>query len=167
MILKSPGLSGSLDADVGTRAELLVVKRFWGGSDSNVGGMFGGGIFISNHSGTDEVGDEIESSVFGGMIQGGVAFRAGEIVVIEVGPYLGLGSASNEITGFTDGDGPFGLFGLKAGVFVLLGQSVELGLELGYEGIATTQEVTDGFDTVDIDFTGGGARVAGVVMVCF
>lgn len=161
------GLSGSLDDEVGARAELLVVKRFWGDNDSTVGGMLGGGIFVSSHEGTDEVGDSIESSVFGAMIQGGVAFRAGEIVVIELGPYLGLGSANNEITGFSDGNGPFGLFGMKTGVFVRLGPSVELGLELGYEGIATTQEISDGFTTEDIDFTGSGARFAGVVMVCF
>jgi hypothetical protein len=101
------------------------------------------------------------------MMQGGLAVRAGQRVVFELGPYLGLGVANNEITGFDDGTGPYVLLGLKGGVFVLLGNSVELGLEVGAEGISTEQEITDGFDTEDVTFSGSGVHVAAVLAIPF
>jgi hypothetical protein len=59
------------------------------------------------------------------------------------------------------------LLGLKGGVFVLLGNSVELGLEVGAEGISTEQEITDGFDTEDVTFSGSGVHVAAVLAIPF
>jgi hypothetical protein len=164
---EASGDSISLDDDMGTRIELLAVRRFFGSGESTLGGMLGGGLFFAGHSGQFELEDEIESSVFGAMMQGGLAVRAGQRVVFELGPYLGLGVANNEITGFGDGTGPYVLLGLKGGVFVLLGNSVELGLEVGAEGISTEQEITDGFDTEDVTFSGSGVHVAAVLAIPF
>jgi|SRR6478736_2512881 len=157
----------SLDDKTGGRLEILAVKRFFGKSDSTVGGVFGGGIFFSGQSG-EAGGDEVKLSAFGGMIQGGVAIKLGHNWVVEFGPYLGLGVAETELTGFEDGTGPYGFLGVKAGVFVGLGDRVELGLELGYEGFSQEQEFDDGFGgTVDVTFSGSGPRLAAVLAFKF
>ncbi len=94
--------------------------------------------------------------------------KAGEKVVFEVAPYLGLGVASNETTGYTSGTGSYGLFGVKGSAFVLLGDNVELGLELGYEGFSHDQEfdLGGGF-TETVTFSGSGPRVAAVLAIKF
>lgn len=161
------GDDGSLDDDVGARLELLAVKRFWKSNESTVGGMFGGGIFFAGHSGEDDFGDDVDTSAFGFLLQGGLAARAGEVVVLEFGPYLGFGIAENDVSGFDDGTGPYGLFGIKGGVFVSLSEKVELGLEVGYEGFATEQEFEIFGSDVDVTFSGSGARVAGVLAIKF
>jgi len=158
----------SVSDEGGGRLEILAVKRFWGKNNPNIGGTFGGGIFFSGHSGKDDVGDEVDLSVFGGMIQGGLVVKASESVTLEFGPYLGIGSGKTEVTGFTSGRGAHAFFGVKGGVFVILGDSVELGLELGYEGFAQEQEFDDGFGgTVDVTFSGSGVRGALVAAVKF
>jgi len=161
-----PTLSG--DAEMGGRLEILAVKRFFGENDSTVGGMFGGGGFISGGQSGKYGGNEVTISAFGGMIQGGVAIKLGERFVLEAGPYLGIGGANVELTGFDDGSGPYAFFGVKAGAFIMLGERVDLGLELGYEGFAQKQEFSDSFgNTADVTFTGNGARVAIVLAIKF
>ncbi len=57
---------------------------------------------------------------------------------------------------------------LKGGVFVLLGSTVELGLELGYSGFASSAEyelLTVG--NIDATFTGGGAQAGLVLAIKF
>lgn len=158
----------ALSDEGGGRLEVLAVKRFWGKNESKVGGTFGGGLFFGGNSGKDNVGDTVDLSVFGVMIQGGVAVKAGDRVVLEFGPYLGVGIAENEVTGFSSGTGAYGLFGVKGGVFVLLGERFELGLELGYEGFAQSQEFDDGFGgTIDSTWSGGGVRGALVAVIKF
>ena len=165
------GGTKSLDADFGGRSELLAVIRFWGNNESNIGGMFGAGLFFAGHSGKDVGGVEVDVLAFGSLFQGGLAVQAGENVVLEFGPYLGLGIANSEARGYTyrDGSGPYTLFGIKGGAFVLLGENIELGLEVGYEGFSTKHESKDDiFSSTDvITFSGGGPRVAGVLVVKF
>lgn len=157
------GGTQSLDSDDGARIEIVAVKRFWKSNESRIGGTFGGGMFYAEHSGTDVVGDEVDTQALGLLLQGGLAVKAGEIVVIEAGPYLGLGVAYTEVDGFDDGYGAYALFGLKAGAFLSLGEYIELGLEAGYESFATEPELVG----VDILFSGTGARVAGVLAIKF
>jgi hypothetical protein len=156
----------SLDDETGGRLEVLAVKRFFGKNDSAIGGMFGGGIFFSGQSG-EAGGSEVTLSAFGGMIQGGMAIKLGQNWVVEFGPYLGLGVAETELTGFDDGTGPYAFLGVKAGVFVGLGDSVELGLELGYEGFSQEQEFEGFGGNVDVTFSGSGPRLAAVLAFKF
>ncbi len=158
--------TNSVNDDGGARVEVLAVKRWWSQNNPNIGGSFGGGIFFGNHALSDS-GMEVDLTTFGGMIQGGFIAKAGENFVFEVGPYLGIGIANNETTGYSDGTGSYGLFGVKAGAFVLLGDNIELGLELGYEGFAHEQEYKDGSGTEDVTFRGNGPRIAAVLAVKF
>ena len=84
---------------------------------------------------------------------------------------MGLGIATSELTGYAydDASGSYTLFGIKGGAFILLGENIALGLEVGYEGFSTKHESHDDiFSPVDvITFSGGGPRVAGVLVVKF
>jgi hypothetical protein len=162
------GVTFPVDADHGGQLELLVVKRFWNRNNPNIGGVFGGGVFFANNSGTD-VGspDTFELKAFGIMGQGGVVAKLGQYIVVEAVPYLGLGGAHTEITGFSDGGATYAMYGIKGGVFVLLGQSVELGLEAGYHGFTSEVELDFGGPTADLTLSGNGARVAGVLAIKF
>ena len=157
----------SVSDDGGGRVELLAVKRFWGKSNPNIGGTLGGGIFYAGHSGSGS-GFQSDLSAFGGMLQGGLAMKAGEKVVFEVGPYLGIGVAENKISSLNSGEGPYGFLGVKGGVFVLLGSRFELGLELGYEGFVQDQEFDNRFGrSFHATFSGHGPRAALVAAVKF
>lgn len=158
----------SVDADGGVRVEILAVKRWWGENNPNIGGTFGGGVFFAGNSGKEPGGtDTIELSAFGGIIQGGFAVKAGDIVVLELTPYGGLGGAENETTGFTSGNGPYYFLGIKGGVFIALGDSFELGLELGYESFDQDQELSIGGATYDTTISGSGVRGALVASILF
>ena len=161
--------SGSYDAndDGGSRLEILGVQRFWSKNNPNIGGSFGGGIFFGDHA-LEENDFEVDLTTFGAMIQGGVIVKAGEGFVLEFGPYLGFGIADNETTGFSDGTGPYALFGVKGGAFILLNENIELGVDLGYEGFSHKQEYEDRFGRdEDVTYNGSGAHVALVLAVNF
>lgn len=112
---------------------------------------------------------------------------------MEIGPYLGVGSASNDTEGFAGkGRGAYAFFGVKGGVYFMLGNRVELGLEAGYERFVHEQEyniledvpvASVAADTAkgrhgsvaysgrgvrgDVTYSGSGAHVAGVLTVKF
>lgn len=157
--------TSSLDDDGGGELDFLVVNRFWASEDAPVCGVLGGGIFFAGHSGT--VGsNKVDLSAFGLMAQGGLAARAADFVVFEFGPYLGIGVAEQEITGFSDGRGAYVMYGLKGGAFFSLGSNIELGLEVGYGGFANNVEFDVGGGlTQDGTFTGDGAKAAVVLSV--
>jgi hypothetical protein len=164
------GIVGDLpiDADTGGQLELLAVQRFWSKKNPAIGGVFGGGIFFANNSGTETGGtDEAKLSAFGIMGQGGIAAKLGDYVVVEAMPYLGLGGASVEITGFTDGGAPYVMYGVKGGMLVLLGDTIELGIEVGYHGFSSEVELDFGGPTVDATLSGSGVRGALVLAVKF
>ena len=98
------------------------------------------------------------------MGEGGIAAKLGDNVVIEAMPYFGFGGASVEITGFTDGSAPYYMYGLKGGIFVLLGESVELGLEAGYQAFSTEVEVELG-GGVEADWTWEGDGFRGALVL--
>ncbi len=165
--LEASGSTESVNDDGGGRLEMLYVHRFWGRNDSSVGGMLGGGIFFGNHALSDS-GVDVDLTTYGLLLQGGVAAKAGDNVVLELGPYLGIGIAENDTTGYSDGTGGYGLFGIKAGAFALLGDHIELGLELGYEGFSHEQEYDNGWlGSETVTFSGSGAHVAGVLAITF
>ncbi|MCF7816986.1 MAG: hypothetical protein K9M54_03800 [Kiritimatiellales bacterium] len=159
--------TASLEDDGGGQLEILVVKRFWGANESTIGGVLGGGVFFTENRGKDGI-DEVNLSAIGAMIQGGVAAKAGDILIFEITPFVGLGVAEQEITGMTDGRGGYVMYGIKGGAFVLLGSNVEIGLEVGYEGFANDVEFDfGGGATADGTFTGSGATVSAVLAVTF
>jgi hypothetical protein len=104
-----------------------------------------------------------------GLSRGSITAKAGDNVVLEVGPYLGFGVAENDTTGYSgSGRGSYGLFGVKGGAFVLLGDNVELGLELGFEGFSHDQEYEGGWiGNETVTFSGSGGHVAAVLAVKF
>ncbi|MEI6890659.1 MAG: hypothetical protein V5783_00680 [Pontiella sp.] len=166
--VESSGGSGSINDDGGARVEIIAVKRWWGKSNSNIGGSFGGGVFFGNHALSDG-GIEVDLTTFGVLLQGGFIAKAGDHIVLEVGPYLGIGIADNETSGYSgSGTGSYGLFGVKGGAFFLLGSKVELGLELGYEAFSHEQEYDGGWiGNEDVTFSGSGVHVAAVFAVKF
>ncbi|MEE9368405.1 MAG: hypothetical protein V3V05_06030 [Pontiella sp.] len=165
------GMTFPVDADNGSQIEFLAVKRFWSKNHPAIGGVFGGGIFIANNSGVDadpSSSAKFDLSAFGIMGQGGLAVKLGKHIVVEASPYLGLGGASVEITNFTDGGAVYVMYGLKGGIFVLLGQSIELGIEGSIHGFSSDVELelSPGL-TTDLTLTGSGPSVAAVLAVKF
>ncbi|HEY5621743.1 MAG TPA: hypothetical protein VIR77_04000, partial [Pontiella sp.] len=145
------GLSGGIDDKMGGQLEVLYQKRFWKDELSSVAGVFGGGLFFT--SATGEVTDgidtvEIDTRAFGVILQGGVANKVSDRVVIEVMPYVGFGLANTEIAVFgtvhDDGEGAYTMIGIKGGVFVQLSDSMELGAEIGFQRSSADYEVGGG-----------------------
>jgi hypothetical protein len=171
--LEVEGFTGSFDSGDGGRVEVVAVRRLWNKNNPDIGWSFGGGAFGAKHSGTTAVGNELDVTAFGVLFQGGFAAKTGKYVVWEAGPYLGLGLASVdapalEAAGLELQDpATYAYLGLKGGVFVLLNESFELGLEVGIESFSSTVEVTDGFATSDMTVSGVGPRVAAVVSYKF
>ncbi len=159
--------SGALEDEGGGQLEVLAVKRFWSKNNPNVGGLFGGGIFLGGNSGKYGNGDEVELSAFGGMIEGGFIAKAGEFVVFELAPYVGLGGATVNISGFSEGSAPYILYGIKGGVFFLLGEFVELGVEAGIGGFSSEIEVEIFGNTGEATYSGDGFRGALVLVIKF
>ncbi len=160
----------SIEDETGGQLEILVVKRFWSKNNPNLGGILGGGVFLSSNSGSDQTPPvfDYDLTALGIMGQGGVAARFGDYVVVEVMPYFGIGGASVEITSFSDGGAPYFIYGIKGGVFVLLGESIELGLELGYHGFSSEVELDFGGGvTTDLTLSGSGVRGALVAAIKF
>lgn len=165
--VEDSGGSGTVSDDGGARVEIVYVHRFWSKNNPNIGGSLGGGIFMGSHA-LSNSGVEVELSTFGIMGQGGFIARAGDMVVLEVGPYLGVGSANNETTGYAEGSGTYGLFGVKGAAFIQLGENVELGLELGAEGFSHEQEYEGGWiGNETVTFSGSGVHAAAVLSVKF
>lgn len=159
--------SGALNSDGGGIIEILAVKRYWSKSTPNIGGLFGGGIFFGGNNGYYSGGTEVELSAFGGIIEGGFISRAGNNFVFEITPYIGAGGTTVNITGYTEGTAPYVLYGIKSGAFILLGDSIELGLELGYGGFTSEAEMNNGFLSGDITYSGDGFRGGVVLSVNF
>ena len=160
----SGAISGETKADDGGRLEVLAVKRYWSGKESQAGGTLGGGLFVGRQDGREDgTHNKIEISSFGAMIQGGLALRGGDHFIFELTPYVGVGGAQNRIKGFSIENGPYYFYGIKGGFFFELSQSIELGLELGYEGFK--QEVE--YENMTIKSTGSGFSGGLVLAVKF
>ena len=163
------GSNFDIEDDTGGQIEVLYQRRHWTKDNPNFAGIWGAGIFFASASGTDNIVPvyDYDLTAFGIMGQGGVAWKIGDIVVIEAQPYLGLGGASVEITDFSDGSAPYWMYGIKGGVFVELGKSFELGAEVGYQGISSTVELDFGGPTEDLELTGDGLHAALVLAIKF
>lgn len=161
------GLSAPVDDDNGGVLEVLYQRRHWSDVEDTFCGTWGAGFFFAGHSGSEStVSAEFDMSAFGIMGQGGVAFKAGDIVVFEVQPYLGVGAANLEASmgGMTDDEsGAYAVFGIKAGAFFKVSKSIELGIEAGYQSHAGVADV----DGIEIDYTGDGLRANGVIAIKF
>lgn len=175
----APGVSeweddrfGDYDADAGAgfQLEVLGVQRFWSSDEAVAGGVLGAGLFIAGHDGTVGPAEELElnTTVFGFMAQGGLALRLSESIIIEVNPYLGFGGGIQELsesgTVISDGGAVYVMYGVKAGVFLLMGPQAELGLELGAGGFSSTAEYENGDERV---YTGSGGRAALALNITF
>lgn len=162
------GSTFDIDGDTGGQLEILYARRHWTKNNPNFAGIWGAGIFFAGHEGVDPAfpSDKVDLSAFGIMGQGGVAFRVADILVLEAQPYLGIGGANVEITGFTDGGAPYVMYGVKGGAFFTVGV-VELGLELGYQGFSSEVELDFGGPTTDLTLTGSGLHASGVLAIKF
>jgi len=166
------GGSGTIIADpqTGAQIDVMYAKRFMGKDGNNtVGPMVAGGLFVSNSSGEFFGQEEIELTVFGEIIEGGVAVQLGRVVVLEVTSFFGLGIANQSYSlPVTDGSGLYVLYGVKSAIYFQIGRNIELGLEAGYAGFSSDGKIEqiDG-STTDLTFTGGGFQGAGVFVVKF
>jgi len=164
--VEAGGSSASVQDDAGGQIEVLFERRHWTKNNPNFAGIWGAGLFLASASATGG-GDKVELSAFGIMGQGGVAWRVGDIVVFEVQPYFGVGGASVELTGFTDGSAPYFMYGAKGGIFVELGKSFELGVEVGYQAFSSTVELEYLSYTEDLTLTGDGLHASLVASIKF
>jgi|GEM_PF-6299102 len=173
----APGISEAefigthqVDDDTGGKLEFLAVQRFWN-NQGRVGAVLGGGLFFAGHSGTDTVAPlEYDLGILGAVGEAGIAFKLGERVVIEAVPYLGVGSGTVELTDTStnqsdDGDASYFLYGVKSGIFFIVQDAIELGLEVGYEGFSSDSEVKG--SSSDLSLSGDGLHVAAVFSVRF
>ena len=160
------GTSYPVMEDDGIHIEALAIQRFWSKSQPNIGGIFGGGLYLSNFGGTDIVGDEYDATVVGLIGQGGVVFQLGKYIVIEGVPYLGFGGGTVEL-GDSDGDFSHFMYGVKGNIFILLGKNVELGLEAGYRGFTGEYTLDTGSYEIDVELTGSGPTFGGVLAIKF
>jgi len=106
------------------------------------------------------------------MFEGGLAVKAGEKLVFELLPFIGIGIGSNELDvpslGLDDsGTGLYLMYGVKGGAFFSVSDSVELGLEAGLYAFDQDQEIDFGGFTEDFTFSGSGATVSLVCAVKF
>mgnify|MGYP000906678305 CR=1 FL=1 len=185
-ISSAPGIDtiedsdGSFDIDEGggSRVDVMYARRFsglWGNSDSNFGGVIAGGVFFGSHSGsflgligTDLITIETDLTTFGGILEGGLVYKADDSIVLEITPYFGFGGAQNETTLATDGSGPMIIYGINGSVFVLLSDNIELGLQAGYSGFSHDQDFADEFGVTEtVTFSGSGATFGGVLVIKF
>ena len=101
------------------------------------------------------------------MAQGGIVVDMGNGLRLEFGPYLGTGTAYNETEGLSDGTGPYYLYGIKSSAFMIFNETIEIGVDVGYEGFTHKQKYNFGFGTEEVTYRGHGARVALVFGVAF
>jgi hypothetical protein len=164
------GMTFPIDDDTGGQLEVLYTRRHWTKSNPNFAGIWGAGVFFAGNSGSDN--DPVDPwdydlSAFGVLGQGGVAYKIGDILVLEAQPYFGLGGANVEITEFSDGGATYFLYGIKGGAFVALGKAVELGVEVGYQGFSSEVELDFGGPTADLTLTGDGLHASAVLAIKF
>ena len=150
--------------DIGSRLEILGIKRFWDANMPAIGFSVGGGLFFGTHS-QSEPGFDVDIATYGFMAQGGITADMGNGFTLELSPYLGAGSAYNSTENFNDGTGPYLLYGIKGGAFMLFGENIEVGVEVGYEGFTHEQEYDFGSFSDEVTYSGHGAHVALVIGV--
>lgn len=158
----------SADPDDGIQVDVMYVRRHMGkdGTDT-VGPMWGAGVFLNSSSGKAASGTEYELTAFGAIGEGGIAVQLGKVVVLEALPFIGLGGASQDITGFTSGGGGYFLYGLKGGMFFKIKHNMELGIEAGYSGFVSNGEIETLGSTYDFYLSGGGFQGGGVFVIMF
>lgn len=163
---------GSFEApdEGGVSIQVLGTQRFWSKNTPAIGGVFGGGLFLSTHS-ASEAGESIDTTAFGGIFEGGLAVKAGEKFVFELLPFIGLGVGFNDIDvpGFIEdsGTGLYVMYGVKGGAYFSVSDALELGLEAGLYAFEQDQEIDFGGFTEDFTFSGSGASVSLVCAVKF
>jgi hypothetical protein len=162
---------GSLDPsdDGGLSVQVLGSRRFWSEEPTGIGGVLGGGFFRSTHSasGSDY---SLDTEAFGGIIQGGLAIKAGENLVLELLPFAGAGIGANDVVvdGLIDdsGSGGYVMYGIKAGVYYD-SDEVEIGLEVGSYAFEQDQEIELFGVSEDFTFSGSGATASIVFALTF
>ncbi len=169
--IEASGRSVDAPDEGGVSIQVLGTQRFWSQNNPAIGGVFGGGLFLSTHS-ASEGGESIDTTAFGGIIEGGLAVKAGENFVFELLPFIGAGIGSNDLDvpalGLDDsGTGLYLMYGIKGGAFFSVSDSVELGLEAGLYAFDQDQEIEMFGVTEDFTFSGSGASVSLVCAVKF
>ncbi len=164
-----------LDAKSGAQIDVMYVKRFMGADGANaVGGVLGGGVYFSGQSGEDNE-SEVEISTFGLIGQAGVAWNVADVAVLELLPFIGIGASSVDLTDktntfvFESGTGAQIMGGIKGGVYFMIGDNIELGLEAGYTASATgtTIEFPAPLPDATAIFSSGGFQGGAVIAVKF
>lgn len=169
--VKAFGGSFKVPDEGGVSVQILSMKRFWSKNIPAIGGVFGGGIFLSTHSSSDAEGS-IGTTAFGGMLEGGLAVRAGDKFIFELLPFIGLGIGFNDMNipalGIDDnGSGRYIMYGIKTGAYFSVSDAIEIGLEAGLYAFEQDQEVNFGGVVEDFTFRGSGVSVSLVCAIKF
>ena len=155
----------TLDDDSGLAFEILYQRRHWSDVEDSFCWTWGAGFLYADHPGSSGVID-FDLTGYGALVQGGIAIKAGKIIVFEFQPYGAIGAAnleSSASSGKRDESGLYYMVGLKAGGFIQVTERIELGVEVGYQTQAGDAEI----DGVDGSLVGEGPRVNGVVAIKF
>jgi hypothetical protein len=165
------GFNHTVDEDNGWQLEALAVKRIWFANNPNFGYTLGGGLFVSSFGGTRTFdvatyGSEYDADVFGITGQIGLAYQIGKYIIVEGSPYFGFGFGQITLNG-DDGGLMYTSYGVKGGLYILLGKKVELGFEAGYQGFATEYTIDRAPGEYEVDLTGDGPLYSAVLAVKF
>jgi len=146
--------TASLSDDTGGNFSLSLVHR--NNVEKPVGFVIAAGLFTKTHTGTDVVGDEVKLQAIGFSLAPGLALKVAERGHLELKVEGGIGSASQELTGFTDGSGPYYYLGFNVGGYYNINEVVSLGADVGYMNFTSDGEVSILGGVADSKFTGSG-----------
>lgn len=162
--LKVSGVgSADIQDEGGAQMDIHSINRVWlDGKLSFLGGVGGVGLFISGVSGaTDDNSIKFEDSSFGFNIQGGLACRLGNFLIVEAQPYAGAATGTQTVELITgeryEGDSLSFHYGLKGGAFIPIGDQMEFGVEAAYTYTRNEADIENGPETI---LYGDGIRYA-------
>jgi len=153
--------------DKGGNVEIQFGNRI--NADQPAGFVLVGGFFVSSHKGksTVFVDDVARVEAYGVSVAPGLFINLTDAAHFEFKAEGGFGIADQEITGFSDGVGPYYRFGVSAGAYAHLAETLLLGAEVGYMRFRTFGEIDTLSGTVDVEFTGAGPTATVLVGFLF
>jgi len=155
-----------LDEDRGGQFSISFANRM--NADQPIGMVFAGNLFFREHKGTDVIfGDEYKLNAYGIGISPGFFVNLSEYAHLEFKLEAGIGGAHQEITGFSDGSGPYFSFGGNIGLYSHLADRILLGVEGGFQRFRSFGTIEAPIADIDVDFKGDGETGMLVLGVLF
>jgi len=146
-----------LDEDRGGQFSISFANRM--NADQPIGMVFAGSLFFREHKGTDLtvfVGQNYRLNAYGIGISPGFFINLSEYAHLEFKVEAGIGGAHQEITGFSDGSGPYFSFGGNIGLYSHVADRILLGVEGGFQRFRCFGVIDDPLGDIDVDLKGDG-----------